>query len=165
MNVTHQQMKDEEGRWIVAVKAFNMVEKRVKELNAKLIEAEREKKSTEAALEGAERQFETQHKQLRQTEDEFTTAREQIKVLKKKLDDAKKARDQAEQDGYDVGVAETDEAFGAEVSRVCRAYCLQVWNEALNLARVEAFSALKRAKNVYCPLQFGHQAPQPPRMM
>ena len=30
-------------------------------------------------------------------------AREQIKVLKKKLDDAEKAKDQAEQDGYDMG--------------------------------------------------------------
>ena len=32
-----------------------MAEKRVKELNAKLIEAEREKKSAKVALEGAER--------------------------------------------------------------------------------------------------------------
>ena len=66
-------------------------------------------------------------------------------MLKKKLEDAKKARDQAEQDGYDVGVVETD--------------------EALNLARVEASLALRRAKNVYYPLQSGHQAPQSPKMM
>ena len=72
-------------------------------------------------------------------------------MLKKKLKDAEKAKDQAEQDGYDVGVAETKEALRAEVSGVCRAYCLQVWNEALNLARVEASSALKRAENVYYP--------------
>ena len=78
-------------------------------------------------------------------------AKEQIKVLKKKLDDAEKAKDQAEQDGYDVGVAETEEALRAEVSEVCKAYYLQVWNEALNLARVEASSALRRAKNVYYP--------------
>ena len=45
-------------------------------------------------------------------------------MLKKKLEDAKKARDQAEQDGYDVGVVETDEALKAEVSGICRAYCL-----------------------------------------
>ena len=52
-------MKDKEGRQIVVVGAFNMVKKRVKELNAKLTEAEREKKSVEVALEGAERQVET----------------------------------------------------------------------------------------------------------
>ena len=70
-----------------------MAKKRVKELNAKLIEVEREKKSTETALKGAERQDETQHKQLHQTEDELATTRKQIKVLKKKLDDAEKVRD------------------------------------------------------------------------
>ena len=52
-------MKDEEGKRIVAVEAFNVVEKRVKELNAKLTKAEREKKNTEATLEGAKRQAET----------------------------------------------------------------------------------------------------------
>ena len=39
---------------------------------------------------------------------------------------AEKARDQAEQDGYDAGIVETKEALRAEVSRVCRTYCLQV---------------------------------------
>ena len=56
--------------------------------------------------------------------DELVTAREQIKLLKKKLEDAEKAKDQAEQDGYNVGVAEFEEALKAEVSWVYRAYCL-----------------------------------------
>ena len=30
-------------------------------------------------------------------------------------------------------VAETEEALRAEVSEVCRNYCLQLWNEAFNL--------------------------------
>ena len=51
-----------------------------------------------------------------------------------------------------MGVTETEEAFRAEVAEVCRFYCLQVWNEALNQARVEASSALRRAKNMYYPL-------------
>ena len=65
MNISHQQKKDEEGRQVAVVEAFNVAEKRVKELNAELIEAEREKKSAKAALEGTERQAETQRKQLR----------------------------------------------------------------------------------------------------
>ena len=48
-------------------------------------------------------------------------------------------------------VAETEEALRAKVSGVCRAYYLQVWNEALNLAGVEASSALRKAENVYYP--------------
>ena len=152
MNITHRKMKDKKGKRIATVEAFNMVKKRIKKLNAKLTEANREKKSTEVALEGAERQAETQCKQLRQVEDELAAAKKQTKVLKKKLEDAKKASDQAKQDGYNVGVAETEEALRAKVSGVCRTYGLQVWNEALNLAGVKAFSALRRAENVYyCP--------------
>ena len=40
-------------------------------------------------------------------------------MLKKKLEDAEKAKDQAEQDGYDVGVAKNEKAFRAKVSGVC----------------------------------------------
>lgn len=51
----HRQMKEEEGRRISTVEAFSLAKKRIKDLNAKLTEAEREKKCTEAALERAER--------------------------------------------------------------------------------------------------------------
>ena len=49
------------------------------------------------------------------------------------------------------GVAEIKKALKAKVSRMCRTYCLQVWNKALNHAGVEASSALKRVKNVFYP--------------
>ena len=38
---------------------------------------------------------------------------------------AEKERDEAEQHGYDVGVAETEDALRAEVPAVCRAYYTQ----------------------------------------
>ena len=60
--------------------------------------------------------------------------------------------EKAEKDGYDIGVAEIEETLKAKVSGVCKTYCLQVWNEALNQARVEASSALRRAENLYYPL-------------
>ena len=63
-----------------------------------------------------------------------------------------RAPEQAKQDGYDIGVAETEVALRAEVSGVCRNYCSQVWIEALNQAEVEASSILRRAKNIYYPL-------------
>ena len=53
---------------------------------------------------------------------------------------AERERDEAEQYGYDVGVAETEDALRAEVPAVCRAYCAQTWEEALNQAGIEAFS-------------------------
>ena len=46
-------------------------------------------------------------------------------------------------------VVETEEALRAEALEVCRNYCLQEWNKALNQAGVEASSALRRAESVY----------------
>ena len=48
-------MKVEEGRCIAAMDAFNVAEKRIQELNKKLTEADKDKKSDEAAMEGAKR--------------------------------------------------------------------------------------------------------------
>ena len=67
------------------------------------------------------------------------------------MEEAEKAKEQAEQDGFDVCVAKTEEALRAEVLKVCRCYFLQVWNEAPNRAGVEASSALRRVENVYYP--------------
>ena len=106
------------------MKAFNVADKRKTELKNKLTEVEMDKKSAEAALERVERQDEDQRRQLCQTKDQLATFKEQITTLKKKLEEAEKARNQAEQDGYDVGMAKIEEAFRAEVSEVCRNYCL-----------------------------------------
>ena len=45
---------------------------------------------------------------------------------------AEKERDEAEQHGYNVGVAETEDALRAEVPAMCRAYYAQTWEEAFN---------------------------------
>lgn len=144
-------MKDVEARHIIVVGTFKVADKKIQELNTQLTEADRERKSAKAALQGAEKQAETQRKQLRQAEDELAATKKHIKVLKRKLEEAEKAIDKAEQDDYQVGVVETDEGLKVEVSEVCRIYCIQVWNEAHNQARVEAPSALRRAENIYCP--------------
>ena len=99
----------------------------------------------------AKRQPEAQRKQLRQVEDELSVARSQIKVLTKKLEKVEKAKEQAEQDGYKVGVTETKEALKAEVLKVCKFYYLKVWKEAFDQAGVKPSSTLRRAENVYYP--------------
>ena len=50
-----------------------------------------------------------------------------------------------------MGMAETEEALRAEVSKVCRFYYLKVWKEAFDQDGVEPSSALRRAENVYYP--------------
>ena len=79
-----------------------------------------------------------------QTEDQLKVANEQIVALKKKLKEVEKAVEEAEQEGYDVRMAETEENLRAQVTRVCRGYCLQVWNEVLNQAGVDASSIMRR---------------------
>ena len=65
--------------------------------------------------------------------------------------EAEKARDEAEQKGYDLGVAETEETLRAEVPTVCRIYCTQTWDEALNRVGVEASFELRKPENVFYP--------------
>jgi len=48
-------MKEEEGRRLAAVKAFELVEKKSQDFTTKLVEVDRDKKSVEAALDGVER--------------------------------------------------------------------------------------------------------------
>ena len=117
-------MKEEERRSNAAVEAFNLAEKRISEMKNKLSKVERDKKSAEATLDNVEKQAEGQQVLLRQAEDQLVASKGQTTALKKKLEEAEKARDLAEQEGYDVGVAETEEALRAEVSGVCRNYCL-----------------------------------------
>lgn len=67
------------------------------------------------------------------------------------MEEAEKTAKKTEQERYGIGVAEIEENLRAQVFRVCKGYCLQVWNEALNQAGVDASSTLRRAKNVFYP--------------
>ncbi|KAK9995603.1 hypothetical protein SO802_020289 [Lithocarpus litseifolius] len=69
-----------------------------------------------------------------------------------------------EQDGYDLGVAETEEALRAQVSGVCRTYCSQVWSKALNQVGVEASSILRRAESVFYLPAIRESAPSSSRI-
>ena len=65
---------------------------------------------------------------------------------------AEREKDEAEQHGYDVGMAETEDALRAEVPIVCRAYCAQTLEEALNRVGSDAFFELRRLENIFFPL-------------
>ena len=58
VNISHQKMKEEEGRRIAAMDAFHVAEKSNQELKNKLLDEERERKSAAIALDGAKRQAE-----------------------------------------------------------------------------------------------------------
>ena len=142
------------------------------DLKQKLKAEEQVKKSTEAALKGAETQAESQRKLTNEAKEQLAASKEQVAALKQQLEEVKKLkeqakkakmqaeedkakaekeRDEAEQHGYDVGIAETEDALRAEVPAVCRAYCAQIWEEALNQAGIEASSELRKPENIIFP--------------
>ena len=81
--------------------------------------------------------------------DQAKKARVEVEKAKAK---AERERDEAEQHNYDVGVAETEDALRAEVPAICRAYCTQTWEEALNRAGIDASSELRKSENIIFPL-------------
>lgn len=64
--------------------------------------------------------------------------------------DAKKAK--AEQVAYDAGMTKTAESLTAQLKVVARAFCLEVWGQALNVARISTASELRAPNKVYYPL-------------
>ena len=116
------------------------------DLKKKLTAEEQAQKNVDAVLEGVKRQVESQRKLAHEANDQLATSKEQLAALKKQLEEAQRLRDQAEkakvetekakaqaererdeaeQHGYDVSVAENEEALRAEVPAVSRAYCTQ----------------------------------------
>ncbi|XP_050242177.1 uncharacterized protein LOC126691153 [Quercus robur] len=115
---------------------------------------------------------EDQRQGLRKANDQLASSNEQIAALRKKLKESQKlkdqadklkaeaekakveaerARDEAEHHGYDVDVVETEDTLHVKVPAVCRTYCAQTWEEALNRVEVEASSKLRRPENIYFP--------------
>ena len=97
-------------------------------------------------MKGAETQAESQRKLVIEVKGQLVAVKEQIATLRLQLEEAnklkalaekakmqaeedklnaEKERDEAEQHGYDVGVAETEDALRVEVPAVCCAYCAQ----------------------------------------
>ena len=92
---------------------------------------------------------------LKQQLEEAKKLKEQAEKAKMQAEEdkvkAEKERDEAEQHGYDVGVAETEDALQTEVPTVCRAHCAQTWEEALNQAGIEASSDLRKPERIIFP--------------
>ena len=95
-------------------------------------------------MDSAKRQAESQRKLACEANDQLAAAKEQLATLRKQLEETQRLRDQAEkakteaeeaiakaerekeeaeQHGSNVGVAEAEDALRAEVLTVCRAYC------------------------------------------
>ena len=168
-----QQLDDEKKRKVAAVQTLTIAENNNADLKKKRTAEEQAWKSADAALKGVEKQAESQRKLTNEAKEQLAASKEQVAALKQQLEEAKKLKDQAkiarmqakedkakaekerhkaEQHSYDVGVAETENTLRAEVPTMCRAYCTQTWEEALNQAGIEASSELRKPENIVFPL-------------
>ncbi|XP_030958660.1 uncharacterized protein LOC115980566 [Quercus lobata] len=187
LNRCYSQLDDERKQRASAVQTLTQSEQDLAAAKKKLLAEEQAHKRTDSALEGFQKQAEDQGKRLREANAELKAAREQVTVLKKHLEETQKLRAQdkksreeakrakaeaeqatneaeqatneAEQKGYEIGVVETKETLRAEVLMVCRIYCAQTWDEALNRAGVKASSELRRPESVFYPEAIRTSAP------
>ena len=171
-NSCYQQLDEERKRRATAVQTLVVAENINADLKKKLAAEEQARKSADLTLDRAERQAESQRKLAREAHDQLTVAKEQLATLRKQLEEtqrlrdqaekakveteeakakAKREKDEAEQHGYDVGVANTEDALKAEVPAVCHAYCAQTWEEALNRVGIDASSKLRKAEKIFFP--------------
>ena len=65
--------------------------------------------------------------------------------------EAESSKEKSKEEAYDLGVVKTQATLKAQIPRVCRFYCFQVWNEALKQAGVKALSDLWKVEKVYYP--------------
>ena len=171
-NSCYQQLDEERKKRAAAVQTLAVAENSNADLKKKLTVEEQAWKSADSALDSTERQAESQRKLAREANDQLAAAKEQLTTLRKQLEETQRLRDQAkkakveaeeakakaerekeeaEQHGYDVGVAETEDALRTKVPAVCRAYCAQTWEETLNQARIDASSELRKPASIFFP--------------
>ena len=81
---------------IAAVDAFHVAEKSNKDLKAKLVEEEKERKFVVTALNNVKKQAESQRLLLCNAKDQLAIFKKQIVALKKKLKEVERAKNKVE---------------------------------------------------------------------
>ena len=107
-------------------------------------------------MKSAEVQAEDQRKELYTTQLNLATEKATVLDLQSKLQRAEEALKvaqevaiAAETSAYERGVLETETRLTAEVTAVCREYCAETYNQALDRAGIPADSNLRRTDQVY----------------
>ena len=143
-NICSNQLDDERKKRATAVQTLSKSEHDLADAKKNLLAEEQARKSAESALEGYQKQAEDEGNRLHEANAELKKAREQVLALMKHSEETQKLREQVEksreeaekakteaeramneakQKGYEVGIAETEEALRAEVLVVCHIYC------------------------------------------
>jgi len=171
--------ENERKKRITASKTLEASEKELAKVKDDLTITTRERDNVSAGLASAQKQAKDQTKRALEAEDQLRIAKDLIEDLNKQLaaavhekgvaeyardeaqrakqeaefarNEAEAAKNTAEDDGYNMGVAETQATLKAQIPGVCRFYCSQVWEEALKQAGVDASSDLWKVESIFYP--------------
>ena len=152
-------------------KALGVANHKKTQLAEMLKAVERTQKSAEAGLKNAEAQAKDQRKELYTTQLNLATEQAVVLDLKDKLQKAEEALKVAQEattavetSAYERGVLEMEARLTAEVTVVCREYCTETYNQALDQAGILADSDLRRVDQMYYleGLRESTTAPPPP---
>ena len=126
------------------------------QLAKKLKVVENGRKSVEAGLKNAEAQAEDRRKKLYTTQLNLATEKAAVLDLQSKLQRveealkvAQEAAITAETLANERGVLETETRLTAEMTTVCREYCTETYNQALDRVGIPADLDLRRTNQVY----------------
>ena len=139
-------------------------EKRQKDTLFHLAKVEKSRNNAKSTLARFEKQAEEARASQKKVESQLALAMVKAKQQQKQLEAKDAERAKAKQDAYDAGMTKIAQSLTAQLWDVVRAFCLEVWGEALNVAGVSAESELRAPDKVYYPLAlcFAPSFPQPP---
>ena len=125
-------------------------------------------------MKSAKVQAEDQCKELYTTQLNLATEKAVVLDLQSKLQRAEEALKVAQEAAiaaktsvYERGVLETETRLTAKVTAVCREYCAETYNQALDRAGIPVDSDLRRTDQVYYPedLRENTTTPPPPAVL
>ena len=126
-------------------------DKKLKKTFTQLAEVEKARRNAESTFKGYEKQATDTLEAQRKAENQTVVTVVELKQRKKKLDDKAAEMAQAEQAAYDMGMTKTVESLTVQLRNVARAFCLEVWGQALNAVGVSTESELRAPDKFYYP--------------
>ena len=120
-------------------------------------------------MKSAEAQVEDQHKELYMTQLNLATEKAVVLDLQPKLKGAEEALKMAQEatiaaetSAYERGVLETETRLTVEVTAVCREYCAETYNQALDRVGIPPNSDLRKTDQMYYPEDLKENPTPPP---
>ena len=155
--------RDAKAKQEAAQRAHSDADKKLKETIAQLTEVEKARRNTESALKGYKKQVVDALEAQKKVENKMALTAVELKQANKQLETKEKEKAEAEQVAFDTGMTEAAEILTTQLRDVARAFCLDLWGQALNVTGVDTESELWAPDKVYYPpaLCLAPTLPQP----